>query len=384
MKGDLIIAAYQARKIVRISLNSAGTAVTLRNDDFATFSTPSRPLDVTTGGPFAGTIWIADLQGGGNHIVVLEPGDFGGGGGGGCSGANDPSLDQDGDGYSNRDEIRNGTDPCSAASFPPDADGDGRSDLLDPDDDNDGIPDRRDPFAVDRRNGRGTTLPFDLSWENDAGNFGGLEGMGFTGLMTNRKTDYRKLWNPNAMTISGAAGVITVGSVPEGDAWKKRNSQRFGLQLGFVPPKTRFTVRTQIVGPFDGISPENHASMGLFVGNGDQSNYLKLVLHARGGAGGVQVVKEQGDRVRTRPMRPLGLPGPSTVDLLLRCLPGKSKVRAGYLVPGGSVTWIAKPISVPRGWLDRKGALATGIISTSRGEADPFPATWEYLRATKG
>ena len=49
---------YQARKVVRIVLDSAGSAVTLREDNFATFST-GRPLDVVTigsGQAFPGTI----------------------------------------------------------------------------------------------------------------------------------------------------------------------------------------------------------------------------------------------------------------------------------------------------------------------------------------
>jgi hypothetical protein len=66
----------------------------------------------------------------------MEPNDFGGGGGPTCTGADNPALDEDGDGYSNADEIDNGTNPCSAASTPDDNDGDFVSDLNDTDDDN--------------------------------------------------------------------------------------------------------------------------------------------------------------------------------------------------------------------------------------------------------
>ena len=85
-------------------------------------------------------------------------------------------LDEDGDGYDNADEIDNGTNPCSPADHPPDADADLTSDLNDPDDDNDGLPDISDPFAIDAANGRDTPLPSVLTWDNDAPPAGGLHG----------------------------------------------------------------------------------------------------------------------------------------------------------------------------------------------------------------
>src|SRR5207244_8677518 len=99
------------------------------------------PLDLVAegdAGPFPGTIWVADEAA--STITVYEPNDYGGAVFE-CSGANDPGLDEDGDGYTNADEIANGSDPCSAGDAPPDADRDGISDLNDPDDDNDGLPD---------------------------------------------------------------------------------------------------------------------------------------------------------------------------------------------------------------------------------------------------
>jgi len=47
--------------------------------------------------------------------VVFEPADFVN-----CTGAHNYAIDEDGDHYSNGDEIDNGTDPCSAADVPPD------------------------------------------------------------------------------------------------------------------------------------------------------------------------------------------------------------------------------------------------------------------------
>ena len=71
MTGDLLLAGYQGRLISRVTLNNAGTDVVSRDDTFATFQSPARPLDVTVGpgGSFPGTVWIADLNEG---IRVME------------------------------------------------------------------------------------------------------------------------------------------------------------------------------------------------------------------------------------------------------------------------------------------------------------------------
>jgi hypothetical protein len=57
--------------------------------------------------------------------------------------------DDDGDGYTDADELANGTDSLLASSIPTDNDGDFISDLLDNDDDNDGALDVDDAFPID-------------------------------------------------------------------------------------------------------------------------------------------------------------------------------------------------------------------------------------------
>ena len=86
--------------------------------------------------PFPGTIWVGAIANG--SITVFEPNDYGAGTPT-CTGADSTTLDEDADGYSNADELDNGTDPCSAGDLPPDADHDFISNLNDPDDDNDGV-----------------------------------------------------------------------------------------------------------------------------------------------------------------------------------------------------------------------------------------------------
>ena len=151
MRGDLLTASYDDA-IHRIELSANGTAVVANTVLFS--NAGSLPLDVTAvgdAGPFPGTVWVADFVG--NVVNVFEPQTVA------CTGADNPALDEDGDGFDNADEVDNGTNPCSSADVPPDADGDDTSDLNDPDDDNDGRPDTSDPFAVDALNGRGTSLP---------------------------------------------------------------------------------------------------------------------------------------------------------------------------------------------------------------------------------
>src|SRR5690606_39540413 len=87
-------------------------------------------------------------------------------------------------------DLLNGTDPCSAADQPADADGDFVSDRLDPDDDNDGTPDLSDPLALDPDDGSTTKVPAGFTWDNDAPSPGGILDLGFTGSMVNGSTDY--------------------------------------------------------------------------------------------------------------------------------------------------------------------------------------------------
>ena len=390
MQGDLILAAYGSSRIVRVALNAAGTGVTSTDENFATFSEGAvKPLDVTTmgaGEKFPGTIWIAAF--GSDKIYALEPNDFGGGGGPGpCDGTDNPNLDDDGDGYDNADEIDNQTDPCSAASMPGDHDGDFTSDLNDPDDDNDGTPDKQDRFAIDRRDGMTTKLPVEISWENDTSP-GGIVNTGFTGLMTNGFTDYLKQFDETEMVVGGAAGVLTIAPVPDGDAFKRINSQHNGFQLGVLPPRSgKFTASTRIVGPFDGLEAQNGQSLGLAVGSGTQKSYVKLVI--QGNAGGrVQLLKELKDAVKVQRTSALVMPGPDFVDLFLTIDTRKGTIRGKYIATTGGDAEprrsLGTPIKIPMKWFDRSRALAVGIISTSRGPGDPFPATWDFLHVVKG
>jgi glucose/arabinose dehydrogenase/N-acetylneuraminic acid mutarotase len=387
MAGDLLTTTLGDNLAYRIELNPAGNAVVSKTSLFSNID--KKPLDLTTQGDdglFPGTIWVADQTTG--RIIAFEPNDYGGTPGP-CSGLDDPSLDDDADGFSNADEIDNGTDPCSAGDVPPDADGDRISDRNDPDDDDDALPDTSDPFAVDPANGATTTLPVRLTWDPGSPAQGGLGGSGFTGLMTNGSADYESLFDLSAMTVGSATGSLTVDAVPPGTAHGSSNSQRFGFQLGLhVDPAMtgQFRVQTRIVAPFAGEVPKSGQSMGLMLGTGGQDDYVELSTTAGDGSGAVEFRREIGGNTSMRRSTAVAMPGPDAVDLTVRVDPAARTVQPMFAVEsGGSVGPTSKlgaPATLPASWFS-SDALAIGLISTSRGSGDRFPASWDSLVATQ-
>jgi Malectin domain/Abnormal spindle-like microcephaly-assoc'd, ASPM-SPD-2-Hydin len=375
LKGDLLAASFD-RAIYALHLSPDGEQVTSRT----ILATPvgTVPLDVTAQGdndPFPGTIWVADYLG--NAVTVLEPQE-----GVVCTGADDPALDEDGDGFSNADEIDNGTNPCSAAEAPPDADGDHVSDLNDPDDDNDGRGDASDPFALDPANGRSTNLPVVLTWDNDGPPLGGLLDLGFTGLMANGVTDYRDHFDAAGMTAGGAAGVVTVDAVGEGTAAGPGGTQDDAFQLGLNvgPSSAPFAVHTRLPAPFAGVSATGGQAYGIFVGDGSQDGYVSVTVAANGGADGYAVTREVNGTPATVTVPGPAWPGPASVDLFLRVDAAALTVQASASVDGGAPVALGPPQAVPASWLsDPARGLAAGIIGTSAGPAPPFPATWDFL-----
>lgn len=379
MQGDLLAAGWD-NQITRIQLDTTGTVVVHNNSLFSNVGV--RPLDVTALSDvdiFPGTVWVADFSG--QSIYVFEPADY-----------DEPQNvcigniagDDDGDGFSNQDESLNNTDPCSAADVPPDHDGDSISDLLDQDDDNDGIDDLSDPFALDSLNGAGTAIPLLYDWENNSPSAAGILNLGFTGLMSNGEQDYLSLFNPQQMTASGAAGVLTIDQIHPGDAYKHHNSQHYGFQLGINvgPESPVFTVHTRVLIPFSGMTAKPHQSLGLFIGTGDQDNYIKLTANAVGSTGGIQLLKESNGGSINSVQHSDDIFGADTIDLYLLVDPAKLTVAASYQI---SKNFIAQPLvnipktmSIPLSWLNAKTKLAAGILSTSSG-ATAFPGTWDLF-----
>ncbi len=386
LQGELLAAVWD-NSLHRVEFSADGASVVDSGPLFSNIDI--RPLDVTAQGDldlFPGTIWVADFVA--RSIAVFEPDDYDGGGGTGCN-ATDPQLDADQDGYSNADEYANGTNPCSAADVPADADQDFVSDRLDDDDDNDGLLDVQDPFAVDVANGSLTDIPVNLEWSSDSPAAGYLENLGFTGLMVNGSDDYLDMFDTNQMTIGGAAGVLTVDNVPSGDAIVGTNTQQYAFQLGVNVNQQSpvFEIHSRIVAPFAGISPQPHQSVGVFFGNGDQDNYIKLVANAQGSTGGIQFMIEVDGVFSGSTQQDAMVYGAESIDLTIQVSPDTQTAKAFYRINSnaqiGELIEIAQARDFPVAWLNGATKPAAGIISTSF-NAVPFTASWDNFSVDNG
>ena len=382
LQGNLLLASFNGN-LYRVVLSDDGKQVLSTEVLASGFG--AVPLDVTAqgdGDPFPGTIWIANY--GSSTITVLEPNDFLI-----CSGAYDTALDEDGDGYNNADEIDNGTDPCSAASKPADADGDLISDLNDPDDDNDSLPDTADPFAIDPANGLNTPLPvFYNFFNNDPGT--GFFGIGLTGLMTNGTDDYQALFDPNNLVAGGTAGLLTIVAVPPGDAEGTANTQQYAFQFGVAVDNTTapFIVEGQLNSPFFGGAPQAGQSQGIFIGTGTQQDFLYIGLTADGG---IEIILETGD-VPTRQFTPVtGALSSTLVRLFLEVNPQNGTVQPRYALDDGVVQDLGSPLTltgnllaVVQGTYEAApgipSGLAVGLLARQGSAGTAFEATWDYLR----
>ena len=397
MQGNILTASFNGN-VNRYVLNAAGDAVLTSEATFNGFG--SIPLDVTSQGDldiFPGTVWAATY--GSNNITIFEPTDIN------CllpgdAGYN-PLADNDGDGFINQDEIDNDTNICSQSSKPTDNDGDFISDLNDDDDDNDTILDVFDAFALDPDNGTTTNLPIDYPfWNNDPGT--GMFGLGFTGLMVdaNGSTDYLTQFNTDNMSFGGAAGKATVDEVTGGDALGVLNTQDYGFQFGINVDNNSnpFTIHSKVESPYFGSGGSQHTpvdfqSYGISFGNGDQDNYLKIVIMNgivnNDAVYGLQVLLEDGGVVTSDTKYNVpNILDSSSLDLYASIDPATNTAQPFYSIDDGqTLNLLGSPITLPLNFLDdtdNKG-LAVSLISTGRtsGGTDTFTATWDFIEVTE-
>jgi hypothetical protein len=208
-------------------------------------------------------------------------------------------------------------------------------------------------------------------------------GLGFTGLMANGSSGYASLFDPAKMTAGGAAGVVTVDEVADGDALGAANTQQYGFQHGIDVSASSgpFVVHTRLPAPFSGVAATGGQSYGVSFGTGSQDDYVALAVAANGGAGGFRLVNEQGGVPTTLTAPGPAWPGPAVVDLYLRVDPAAATVQASYAVDGAAPVAVGGPQAVPASWFSSATAPAVGIISTSTGPAPVFPASWDFLEA---
>ncbi|NER15571.1 PKD domain-containing protein, partial [Spongiivirga citrea] len=391
MQGDILTASFNGN-INRYSLNAAGDGTTLIDNGFLS-GFGNIPLDVIAQGdndPFPGTIWAATY--GADNITIFEPNDFGD-----CFQPGDteydPLADYDGDGYTNQDEIDNGTNHCSAGSSPNDNDGDLISDLNDPDDDNDGIPDLQDAFSIDAQNGTNKNLPvLHPFWNNDPGT--GFLGLGFMGLMLdpNGATDYLTQFDIDNMSFGGAGGKATVDAVTSGTAEAGSNTQQYAFQFGVNVDSNSntFTVHSKIETPFGGVPPLVGQSYGIYIGNGDQDNYLKVALMNGVNPGdsvdGIEVTLEENGIVTSNTYDIPNLLAATGVDIYISINPSQNSAQVFYSLNSGlDITSLGGPITIPASFLDasdNKG-MAVGLIATSGSSSSPYIATWDFINITE-
>ena len=390
MVGDLLCTALLGPALYRVKLNANGNIDHPDSVVILTSNLPIYPLDVistSNGGPFPGTIWVACHLGGG-PIAILEPSDFVA-----CLGTDNNTIDEDYDGFTNADEIDNGTGPCNGLDVPSDHDGTliGGflvSDLNDPDDDDDGINDILDLFVWDPMNGLNTTIPIEYPLlNNDPGT--GFYGLGFTGFMMNGTDDYLELWktgenSTTSIMAGGEDGVLSLIGVDQGDALNAFDDQHNAFQFGFAIDSTDapFLAEAQIAGPVFPDTIQNFQSMGMYIGTGDQNNYVKIVINANGGTPGIAVVVENNGSSSSIQYAVSGIGSESNVRLALLVNPVNGFVIPQYATDLDDLQDLSDGFYIQGPLLATlKGpqAVAMGVISTARGSTNRFEVTWSHL-----
>lgn len=395
MQGNILTASYNGsinRYDVDAYFDGNDNFTLPGNDntgDFAGFLSGfgNQPLDVIAQGDddiFPGTIWAATY--GADNITIFEPDDFND-----CVGL-PGTIDEDDDGFTNDDELDNGTDPCSGGSKPTDNDNDLVSDLNDADDDNDGTPDVSDAFAIDANNGLATNLPVNHPfWNNDPGT--GFFGLGFTGLMTNGTNHWLEQYDFDNLSFGGAAGKATVDLVPDGDTYQTNNTQQYAFQFGVNVDQTTppFYIHSELEPPYFFVNgnqsnPANFASYGIFMGTGDQDNYLKFVLRGNNGNNGLQVLLEDEAVASENNYNVSNILDAGDIQLYFFVDPANLTVQPKYALTGietplENLVDAGPEVSVPASWFDSNDdkGLAVGLISTSFGGAPEFGATWDFM-----
>jgi chitodextrinase len=372
--------------VQRIVMNQDGTQVLSKSIIFEADGYGS-PLDVAIPGAdaapaLAGTIFVGHYLSSDPGITVLEPTDFESGGGV-CTGVNSYTLDEDNDGYSNADEILNSSDPCSPGVQPADFDGDYLSNLLDTDDDNDGIADSQDVFPIDSLNGKNIGTPLEYHLFNDIHGFFAL---GFTGVMLEPGLDYTARIDNDEIIAGGTAGLFTDPSMGPGTPHGAANTQMNAYQFGVNVDETTgpFRVISGLGGLLFNGTPTANQSHGIFIGNGDQDNYVQVAVNANGGPGAIEIVHEENGVILTQSMTPQPGLFSGVVSLSFLVDPIAGTVQPGYAIGSGSFINVGSPLTVGGKILDSLrgvNALAVGLLGSTGDAGTPtFNATWDFFK----
>jgi N-acetylneuraminic acid mutarotase len=389
LAGSLLAASFNGN-IYLVNRNAAGGIN--GNSDVSVLATGfgAVPLDVCSQADqdiFPGTIWAATY--GSNAITIFEPQDFSQ-----CDGTNSSVLDEDQDGYSNADEIENGTNPCSGSSFPGDNDkslinGFLVSDLNDPDDDDDGLSDQVDFFALDGQNGLDLDIAFDYPLLNGDPGFG-LFGLGFTGFMSNGNDDYLDLFknedNSDVEIIAGGAvGLLSFNDVSTGTPFGPANDLNNGFQFGLdVDQNTlAFEIETALVGSVFQGHAQGDQFHGFYIGTGDQDNYLLIGANANQGNPLISIWIEEAGQLTQFDYPVVGLSNAAELSLYLEINPLSQEVQAKIDL-GNGLNNLGTPITFPaflQHIFTSSDALALGVATGKSAGDSSFNATYDYIKA---
>ncbi len=262
--------------------------------------------------------------------------------------------------------------PTSTPTSPNDADGDGVLDCC-------------DAFALDSTNGTTGSL-FHLEFTGGFAPGQLLEDAGFTGVMSNNVESFRDLYDEGNVNVTG--GRLSLDATTIGDAVDARNDQEYAFLRGFVAPAGVFTVYSEVCKPYP---PANFQSFGIFLGTGDQDNFIKAVVDRADSARAVHdtrevdgdgfgiSMKKDGARIDAAPC----------LGLKITVTPSTLTYAPGYSLDGGS-TWLTfggdqTRRTLPASWFQGDRVLALGIISTRVKASNPsFSATWENVGVILG
>jgi hypothetical protein len=292
----------------------------------------------------------------------------------------------DGDGYTDADEIANGTDPCSAASVPPDFNHNFISDLNDPDDDSDGILDVDDQLFFDAQNGAATPVPLSLEWAPSSPALGLVASSGFTGIQI----------SSNAATEPASGHALIRGFIHAGDAGGHLTLQTSGgtaegpvntqvnaLQLGF-DSSSAFRIWSRIVQPFAGTTPAVGHVGAIFFGP-NEDNYARLgIIGTATGAPAVQFAVEQGGTFVEQGRIAFG-GAIDNFDLYLVGTASMHTITAYWdLNTTGALHQLGSPIVVPAWWFSTNAGAAANMslagLMVSHGSAAPMAFGYEFFR----
>ncbi|WP_437371980.1 malectin domain-containing carbohydrate-binding protein, partial [Maribacter litoralis] len=403
MQGNLL-AGKSSGTIHRVSLNTDGTLKELEENFLSGYT--DYVLGLTAQGQdeiFPGTIWVGTFNG---LLKILEPADAVN-----CIDPSDvsydPLADYDNDGYTNLDEVDNGTDPCNGGSQPSDFDKVTGvpliSDINDSDDDSDEISDGEDPFQLGDPLANGSDA-FELPIQNDLYNYqqglGGILGLGLTGLMNNG--DVGKNWldwidqqqendpnEPNPDDVLGGNPGVVTSHMRYGTAKGSSNNQEKAYQMGVqVGTDTgKFTVATHMVnfnGGFQlyGNTEANGGELGLFLGTGFQDNFVQFVI-TQDGLEAIQEVNDVLD-VANAISRDLDTNERPNVDLYLYIIidPLTGIMDFEYQIEDGVRTNLGSILAkgetlnaIQNPNID----LAVGFIGTSNNEGVELEGSWDWI-----